>query len=764
MINKRTIITFIITICFSFTLISSAFAATTVTVADKANTLNKLLIINDQMTEDKLNAPVKRWEAVVYLVRSIGMESKILGNKGIYEVSNYSDIKSTDWYSPYIGYCTQNEIVAGVQAEKFAPYDNISEKTFLSVAIRCLGYKNGVDFTWSDVYKKAYDLGLVKDSSYLTRIQDNTSFKKKDAVNILYNLLKSKMKDKNVSVIQNLILSGAVEERTVLEVGALMDTTETAIVTVTPTSNTFIQIIFNETMGKVSGTDIEIYDKQNSSNRITATISTQSGNSLIISTSEQVPDREYAVIIKNAADTEGNVKDALEGSFTGFRSAVTISDFFKISKVESLSKSSVKVYFTHPINANSELPSYYVIQQGKEVFADGSYRTIALKTQSFDGNSVILNLKENSFVEGTEYTLKVSGELFSLYGAKLNDGAGDSIRFKGNGSGSSYKEEPLEVSAVAVLDNKTLEVWFNKEIDTFYGKQFLNYSVIDTNGKVVSVNKAMLCEEEEKKGKVVRLGLVDSLLKSRNYILTINFLEDSMKQSAISNGRTEFIVEFENQGNLRITDTFAEDKNTVVVVFDRPLDSSTASNASYYNIYELTNSSSTVIAPNKVLYKTDAGMYIAKLFLPSDKPLSGSSTYKLRVSKDMKFNSGSISTSTADNQFSGSNSINQKPTIEKAVSISGDSLLVTFTKEISAEVPNLLVSNYNLEYRDNGMAVNRIPLSVTYINEKTLVLRFDTIDPNTEYTLKCISIKDLAGFNDTSSSVGLSSIKVTKGK
>ena len=44
-------------------------------------------------------------------------------------------------------------------------------------------------------------------------------------------------------------------------------------------------------------------------------------------------------------------------------------------------------------------------------------------------NMVSVSLIGVTFAENTQYTLKVSGELTSLYTVKLNDGEGDSYRF-----------------------------------------------------------------------------------------------------------------------------------------------------------------------------------------------------------------------------------------------------------------------------------------------------------------------------------------------
>ncbi len=48
---------------------------------------------------------------------------------------------------------------------------------------------------------------------------------------------------------------------------------------------------------------------------------------------------------------------------------------------------------------------------------------------------------------------------------------------------------------------------------------------------------------------------------------------------------------------------------------------------------------------------------------------------------------------------------------------------------------NLSITNYVLEYEENGEVVRKAPISITYIDPVTLILRFDELDGSTEYRL-----------------------------
>jgi hypothetical protein len=756
---KKKILSIITTFAILIIAILPVNGATNIDLAAKLNVLNKLTIIKDNPLTYKSSLALKRWEAAVYLVRILGKEAEVTANTETLKVTSFSDVKSSDFFAPYIGYCAKNGLANGGSGGKFGPNDNISEKAFLTIALRALGYQSDKDFSSFAVFSTAYLVGLVTDKSYETRETDSATFLRKDAINVLYNMLNIKLKDSKILIIQNLVTAGVTTKEKAHTLGVLKDMVETAFGVITSIDGNRVHIAVNENFKQIKDSDIEIYETANPLNKLTTKIEVQANSAILVITSNQMPNMNYTINIRNITDIDGNIKDIITSTFSGNKDAEIKSDFFKISKVVNEDRNNINVYFTHPINSNSELPRYYEIYEGANLLVKGSFDTLYV-TCLPTGNGINIKLKNIILVEGTEYTVKISGDLRSIYGVKLNNGLGDNFVFKG--TGSNVNELGLMIIDIVALDSKTLEVTFSKELDTFYAKQFLNYSVITDTNSIIAVNKVALSQDAGTKNRVIRLSLLEPMVQSKTYMLSINFLQDSLKQLTISEEKKQFTPSFTVSNDFIITTVSAIDKSTITISVNKPLDAKASSNPEFYSVYAA-NASSSLITPVKVTYHAAPGNNTVKLYLPLNKPLSSGIIYRVRLTKDLQFNPTPISAAFIEYSFTGSSGLINKPEINEAIIISQDTVLVRLTKEIAAEAPNILTSNYSLEYKDTGYSVSKIPLSVTYIDEKTLILRFDDLTIDTEYTLKYGNLKD---FNNsmTTDAYLTNSIKVLAGK
>jgi hypothetical protein len=88
---------------------------------------------------------------------------------------------------------------------------------------------------------------------------------------------------------------------------------------------------------------------------------------------------------------------------------------------------------------------------------------------------------------------------------------------------------------------------------------------------------------------------------------------------------------------------------------------------------------------------------------------------------------------------------------------------VTFNVEIAFDPTNISTTNYTLEYAEGDQVIRMVPLSVTYIDAKTLVLRFDELDPSLMYTLRCLSVTDYSGLHTRTAEDGGDTITVRWG-
>ncbi|HHW49514.1 MAG TPA: hypothetical protein GXX14_12995 [Clostridiaceae bacterium] len=760
MFKKRIIISIVLVVSLFIACFLPAYAQGNLTTYEKAEVLNKLSILTGMGDGDyKLSEPIKRGQAATFIVRIMGKEEYVLSNKERYSTTKFPDVISSQWYAPYVGYCSQNNIISGFEDGRFAPEDTINEQAFLKLMLEVLGYRNNIDYTWDTVYEKAYEIGLIDIETYDARYIKNRLYTRGDVVNILYNSLTLVNNVTNIRVIDTLINEGIVSPETAEELGFLEDSMETFIESVTPFGQNLITVYFNEEIEKPDDEDIEIYETNDITKSLTASVLSLTENQLIIQTSNQVPDRSYTIEFYNIRDKKGNVTSFLASAFKGYRNPNLQSDFFRISKVEPINRNVVNVYFTHPVNANSKIALYYDILEGESVFASGRNQDMIISTLNSVKNGVSIYLKSKSFTNGAEYRLEISGNLTSAYGVKLNEGEGDSISFEGrDDSGDEFK-----VTSVKAVGSNRVSIEFNREIDTNFAQKAVNYMVKGPNGLEIPVTKAIVSGEGDKKGRTVYLNLMYSLDKTKQYTVRFEYIMDIYKSSFLEEMEYAFSGAYPSNTLLYFTQVWTEDKGTVCIRFNKPLDLSMAENKVYYSIRGVTDTAYYAM-PEKVYYDESNGQYVVKLYLPADRQMTSGHKYKVTVLKAMRDSFGESPAADLETTFTGSSNSNVKPVMNRAVIISRDSVKVEFSKEISAEIPNILVSNYTLQYVDGGVTISKLPVSLVYVDPKTLVLKFDSLDLYTEYTLSFDALKDYSGLYTRTASDGQNSIKVTVGQ
>ncbi|MEN6316385.1 MAG: S-layer homology domain-containing protein [Clostridiaceae bacterium] len=736
--SKFNLIAIVLLICNI--LLSMPVMAETSSLPEITDTLNKLNILRgnngDYFPEDKL----KRSEAAAFIVRMMGKENHVLANKATYSVTAFPDVKITDWFAPYVGYCSKNGIIVGYTTGEFGPEDFINERSFLKMLLVCLGYTYGEDFIWSDVYKTAYITGLMKDASYNIKTDDNSTYVRGEVFVALYNALTLENKVTNSKLIQMLINEGAISKEIAMSTGLLIDSIKTAILSVTSLNSNTVSIKFNEPIEKLENEDVIISEYADYSKKLTVSLTSQIPGEIVITTSGQTADREYAVEITGVIDLEGNKSEKFTETFKGYRAAELKSDFLRISKVVPISNKVINLYFTHPITPNSEVPSYYEILVDNTSFIMGNTKSMVVKRIGSVNNGVTIYLKDAELTAGYDYTLKVNGDFSSIYAVKLNDGIGESISFKGIESSN----EPLKVVTVQPLNSTSIEVEFNREVDPAFAEKFLNYTIIGANNINIPVTKAVLVNNGDKCGRAVLLTLQSQLDKTKAYEIRFEYLPDLFRETFLEGEVYSFDGLYGAKTNLSIEYVAALDKGTVQIYLSKPLNPAFASTNVYYMVTG-TSGTSYLAVPQKASYQEIDGEYRVKLFMPSDKPLSGSGNYIVRVLSSMQDASGNTSTANAEYTFAGSSNEIQKTAITNATIIARDTIRVTFNRDIAYEAPNILTSNYSLQYDMNGALITKEPMGVTYISSTIIALRFDSLDYDTKYALKFNALKDISG-------------------
>jgi hypothetical protein len=178
------------------------------------------------------------------------------------------------------------------------------------------------------------------------------------------------------------------------------DAIQTAVKEVSVVNGNRIIVKFNEVVKAISASNIKVYETSSKNNILSVSIEEQSSDSVTLNTSTQTAEKSYTVEFLNIEDQDANTVASIIGSFTGYRPLEVKSDYFKISKVEPISNSLIKVYFTQPINMSTEIQMFYEILKDGQSYVKGSLDTMLTKTCLNDSYSVGLWLKNRDFDEG----------------------------------------------------------------------------------------------------------------------------------------------------------------------------------------------------------------------------------------------------------------------------------------------------------------------------------------------------------------------------
>ncbi len=710
---------------------------------EKADILNKLGIISGDGTGNyNLDDQLKRSESATFIVKVLGMGTYVNENKTSFKSTSFSDVKSGSWYMPYVSYCEKNNIIGGFSDGTYKPEQTVTEKAFISMLLKCLGYSSEEgDFTWTDIYSFAYDIGLVTDPEYENKTDDNINFTRGNVVDLIYKALSLRAKSDNIVMIQSLVNKGSLNRAAALLTGFFKDSVLTQINDIKAENSSRIVVTFNEEIGNLQNSDIKITQVDNKSDVLSAEIISQSFGTVTIKTSAQTEKADYAITISNVTDTEGNIA-TISGVFSGYKLEPIISDSFKISYVENVSESELNVYFTHPVNENSELASNYTIYENDKEFVAGNSTNMSVKVMGWNQNGVTITLKNTLFKADTEYRLKVSGNLVSAFGTNLWDGLGDEAFF----IASSGTVSALEVKGITASSANTIKIDFNREINPVLAQQKYNFYVTDYNGDPIEIKKSIVMNGASEKGKSVSITVDYDFEKGKTYNLMINNINDITKQYKIEEKQYKFSGTYStNTVEFKIVGVSVTDSGMITVNFNRALDPETAVQTTNYIILE-SGSSYRNLTPDNAYYSSDKPTQV-RLYFKKENQLVKNINYTVTAYPGLKDYTG-IDTGLAMQYsfYTPASLADVTPIISRAVIISKDTIKVEiFKKDISLDSPNSKAQNYSLEYMENGEIIKKIPIAVTYIGLNTIVLKFDNLDVTKTYTIKANQIRTYAG-------------------
>ena len=708
-----------------------------------ANKLNKLgMLSGDSKGNYNLNSKLLRAEGSTFIVNLLGMSDFVKQNKSTMSLTGFQDVKETDWYAAYIGFCSQNKILEGYKVDDksvFGPTQFLTEKQFLAMLLRALGY---TEVAWDDIYKTAFQVGLVKDKSYESKTLDNLEFTRADTIRLMYYALLINKKDSNIPLIKQLVKEGKITQTKAVEAGILNDELVTSVSNVIVQGDEWIEILLNEAIQPIQDTNINIFDSQ-TKEILGFKIYSQSDSKIRLKTSKQGANREYTIELKNVLDQEGNTVNKVSSRFIGYDNKAIVSDFFKISKVEQVSNNELMVYFTQPINENAENADNIDIFLGTNLFIDGNNTTLLVSKKTSTNNALKITLKNQSFSSDTEYTIKISGSMISSYGTYLGQENGDERSFVTQ----NIHNDKFGLVEIKSITNKIVQLDFNHSLD-YTAEQVFNYYITEGYTNIpFPITMASILND-----KSVILVLGNEMDNKVPYNLLINIAYDEGKVNKIENQKYSYSSTTNKLSDMQIISIKHTDYNCITVTFDRPIQEAASTNVNNYSLLCINDTMYDEI-PVKAVYSKQEPNNI-KLYFSYNKPLIADNAYKLKVKASFRDVYGVMLSKEIDYTFIANKTVKTEPKIVDAVYIAKDTIKINFNKDISMDSPNIITQNY---YVESGVrdSVRKVPIGITYIDSNTIVFRFDKIDTSGQNYIMYKEIKDITGETYTGGQAGI---------
>ena len=210
---KRKILSLFLALSLALSLSAPALAATPEEAQDDVELLYNLgLFLGSGTNADgtpnfALDRAPTRAEAVTILVRLLGGEDAALAGSW---TTPFTDVPA--WAQPYVGYAYTKGYTNGVGTTIFGASSDVTTAQFLTFLLRALGYRDGVDFSWTDPWALTDQL-KVTHGEYNA---DTETFLRADAVIVSASALYAPVKSSDTTLLQTLLDSGAITGNTVV--------------------------------------------------------------------------------------------------------------------------------------------------------------------------------------------------------------------------------------------------------------------------------------------------------------------------------------------------------------------------------------------------------------------------------------------------------------------------------------------------------------------------------------------------------------------
>lgn len=209
--NLKKLLAVIVTVAMLATFMVPVFADNDKSDADIVAGLGVLLGAGDGVTDGYLATTSERIQAAVMYLRLLGLEEEAKAYEG---EDNFDDASDRNWAKPIMAYLKANAELGweGDGTGKFKPADEVTAQEYYKVMLSVMGYEQGVDFEWSEVFEFAAEKGLVKIADVETLTNNDIAIATVEALTA-----------NDMALLFKLIEDGVISQEKAIEVGLIGD-------------------------------------------------------------------------------------------------------------------------------------------------------------------------------------------------------------------------------------------------------------------------------------------------------------------------------------------------------------------------------------------------------------------------------------------------------------------------------------------------------------------------------------------------------------
>ena len=420
------------------------------TSAEKLNKLNVVIGDGKSYLEDK---QMTRAESLVLILRLLKINE-------IGSASDYSDVLPTDWFYESVVNGSSMGIVNGYSDLTFKPNDPITEKSFVKMLLELLGYEYAKDYTWDEVGRFSYSIGLSSEIDVTEKpILRGRCF------DLVVQALETKSKNSKVKYIDQIYLEKVITEDEYKDYRAISLFSPVKVESLMVSTSDSIVLSFTENLAAVQEKAVfKLLLKDNSTVIIKSDNIKFQGNQILINFEDNVGSGSIQLVCEGLVDKYYSNIEKIELPLN-INELNSDYDFF-VKSISSSGRNSLVVEFSEPINDDTlDLKKIRVVKNNRQVF---------FSLKKYTGNKIILVLEEQIDLEDL-VEVNLQGSIEDLYGNELLDGLTMSYRV----SVDENTLADLKVENIQSIGNRIIRITYNQPIDLVNGLDRLNYELND---------------------------------------------------------------------------------------------------------------------------------------------------------------------------------------------------------------------------------------------------------------------------------------------